>query len=266
MANDWSKDLALALELARVAEREILPRYRQVSVDIKADGSEVTEADREAELAVRKELAKHRPSDAILGEEHGGTLTGGRCWVIDPVDGTAWFTLGLPLFGTLISLVEDGEPVVGVIHHAATNETVYAARGGGCFFTAAGAPATRVRVSDTVPLAKSIGSASGLHASSVFPSKGLPAYRIAELAAKTWKYRFCGDCGQHGLVARGRLHFAIDTVMKPWDIAALVPCVEEAGGITSSLTGERQGILESGSLLSAASAEMRDAVLAAIAP
>ena len=266
MAKDWSKDLALALQLARVAESEILPRYRQVSVDIKADGTEVTEADRSAEAAVRKELARARPDDAVLGEEHGGTLTGGRCWVIDPVDGTAWFTLGMPLFGTLISLVEDGEPVVGVIHHAAIGETVYAAKGGGCFFTAPAVEPMRLSVSPTVPLRDSIGSASGLHASSVFPTKGLPAYQVAELAAKTRKFRFCGDCGQHGLVARGRLHFAIDTVMKAWDIAALVTCVEEAGGVTSSLQGERQGILETGSLISASSPQMRDAVLAAIAP
>jgi histidinol-phosphatase len=266
MAKDWSKDLALALELARVAEREILPRYRQVAVDIKADGTEVTEADRAAEAAVRKHLAVERPQDSIMGEEHGGTLTSGRCWVIDPVDGTAWFTLGLPLFGTLISLVEDGEPVVGVIHHAAIGETVYASRGGGCFFSAPGVAATQVRVSASVPLKESIGSASGLHASSVFPTKGLPAYRVAELAAKTRKFRFCGDCGQHGLVARGKLHFAIDTVMKAWDIAALVPCVEEAGGVTTSLRGERKNLLEGGSLLSASSPQMRDTVLAAIAP
>lgn len=266
MAKDWSSDLALALHLARVAEAEILPRYRQVSVDIKSDGSEVTEADRAAEAAVRRFLARERPNDGVLGEEHGGKLSGGRCWVIDPVDGTAWFTLGMPLFGTLIALAEDGEPVVGVIHHPAIGETVYAARGAGCHFAAPGVSTARVSVAGEAGLADSIGSASGLHASSVAPMKGLPAYRVAELAAKTRKFRFCGDCGQHGLVARGKLHFAIDTVMKPWDIAALVPCVEEAGGVTSSLTGKRDNILEGGSLLSAASAKVRDTVLRAIAP
>ena len=263
---DWSDDLKLALELARVAEAEILPRYRKTAVDIKADGSEVTEADRAAERSIRATLATHRPKDAILGEEYGGSLVDGRCWVVDPVDGTAWFTLGVPLFGTLVALVVDKEPVVGVIHLPVTGETVYASRGGGCHFVAPGLTAQPVRVSTQAPLSECIGSASGLHATNDAPMTGHPKWRVAGLAAQTRKFRFCGDCGQHGLVARGRLHFAIDTVMKPWDIAALVPCVEEAGGVVSSLRGSRNDILEGGSLLSASSSSVRDAVLAAIRP
>lgn len=261
-----NEDLKLALELARIAEREILPRYRKVAVDIKADGSEVTEADRNAEKAIREHLAKVRPHDGVLGEEFGGTLSDGRCWVVDPVDGTAWFTLGMPLFGTLVALVVDKEPVVGVIHLPAIDETVYAARGEGCWFTSPGNAPQTVAVSASADLASCIGSASGLHGSSVAPMAGLPAYKIADLQRQTHKFRFCGDCGQHGMVARGKLHFAIDTVMKPWDIAALVPCVEEAGGVTSSLQGERRNILTGGSLLSAASASVRDSVVRAVAP
>lgn len=259
-------DLNLALKLARTAESEIMPRYRRATVDIKPDGSEVTDADRNAERLIRELLAKERPNDSVLGEEMGGTLTRGRCWVVDPVDGTAWFTLGMPLFGTLVALVVDKEPVVGVIHMPVIGETVYAARGQGCFFVAPGIEAQRVRVSDSVKLGECIGSASGLHATDSAPMAGHPEWQVAGLAAKIRKFRFCGDCGQHGLVARGRLHFAIDTVMKPWDIAALVPCVEEAGGVVSSLSGGRDNILEAGSLLSAATAEVRDGVLASIRP
>ncbi|MBC7794650.1 MAG: inositol phosphatase [Clostridia bacterium] len=261
-----NEDLKLAIELARIAEREILPRYRQVGVDIKPDGTEVTEADRRAERVMRDHLAKVRPNDAVLGEEFGGTLGGGRCWVLDPVDGTAWFTLGMPLFGTLVALVVDKEPVAGVIHLPAIGETVYANRGDGCWFTSPGADPQRVHVSASASLHACIGSASGLHGSSSAPMAGLPAYEIAGLQACAQKFRFCGDCGQHGMVARGRLHFAIDTVMKPWDIAAIVPCVEEAGGVVSSTQGVRQGILTGGSLLSAASAQVRDEVVRAIAP
>lgn len=96
--------------------------------------------------------------------------------------------------------------------------------------------------------------------------QGHPAWNVPSLQGLARKFRFCGDCGQHGLVARGRLHFAIDTVMKPWDIAALVPCVEEAGGVTSNLRGERNDILNGGSLLCAAGPNVRDAVLKAITP
>lgn len=259
-------DLKLALELAKLAESEILPRYRRVAVDIKADGSEVTEADRTAEQVIRAHLAKVRPADAVLGEEFGGELVDGRCWVVDPVDGTAWFTLGMPLFSTLVALVVDKEPVLGVIHLPAIGETLYARRGDGCWFVSPGAEPQRVRVSDDASLEQCIGSASGLHCTNVAPMEGLPAYRVAELQAKTRKFRFCGDAGQHGLVARGRLHFAIDTVMKPWDIAAIVPCVEEAGGVTSNLSGVREAILTGGSLLCAASSRVRDAVVGAVAP
>ena len=150
--NERAGLLDFALELARLAEAEILPRFRRVSFSLKADGSEVTEADREAERAMRAAIAARFPDHAVLGEELGasGAADARRRWVLDPVDGTVWFTLGVPTFGTLIGLLEDGEPVVGVVHFPALGETVFAARGGGCWLRRGDAAPQRLRVRDTL--------------------------------------------------------------------------------------------------------------------
>jgi len=165
---DLSSELALALDLARTAEAEILPRFRTVTATQKPDGTEVTEADREAERVMREQLSDARPDHAVLGEEFGDTGPDDARyrWVLDPVDGTAGFTIGVPLFGTLVALLEDGVPVVGVIHFPALDETVYAARGEGCRFrTEADEMAVRV---DPVPsVADATITTTALHSSDV---------------------------------------------------------------------------------------------------
>src|SRR5580658_6436460 len=130
------------------SDRITLGHLNRVKTLHKADGSEVTMADRAAERLLRRHLRSAWPRDAVLGEEYGGELTRvGRCWLIDPIDGTASYVLGLPMFGTLISLLIDGEPVFGCIHLSALRETTYAARGHGCWLKYEGASARRVRVS-----------------------------------------------------------------------------------------------------------------------
>src|SRR5262245_33069183 len=113
MKNDL---LEFALNLARAAEAEIMPRCRTCAVHCKPDGSEVTDADRRAEEAMREMIVRHLPGHVVLGEEHGGPSnpTNAPMWVLDPIDGTASFALGLPIFGTLIGYVERGEPQLGV--------------------------------------------------------------------------------------------------------------------------------------------------------
>lgn len=260
--------LPFALELARAAEQAILPLFRLADARTKADGTEVTEADQAAEAAMRRLIETRFPGDAVLGEEYGesGAWRAGRCWVLDPIDGTASFTLGLPMFGTLVALLVDGEPVLGVIHLPAMRETVYAACGAGCWFCHGDAEPVRTRVATPVPLAQAVVSATAAHSSDIHALPGQARYRLSELIRRARKFRFVGDCVQHALVCRGKLHAAVDTVMSPWDIAALVPCVEEAGGKLTTLAGERRGLLEGGSLLSSCGSPLHEEVLEALAP
>src|ERR1700745_165018 len=128
-----SEILDFALALSREAGNYILPRWKTVAIEHKPDGSEVTEADRGAEQLLRKRIAERYPHHAILGEEFGGEeqRDAEHLWLLDPVDGTASFAMGLPLFGTLIGYVRRGAPGVGVIGAHALRETVYAAAGQG---------------------------------------------------------------------------------------------------------------------------------------
>lgn len=264
---DYRELLATALELADLAEARILPHYQRCAVNLKADGSEVTQADREAEQAVRERLAQRHPGHAVLGEEFGGEReAAARQWIIDPLDGTSAFALGLPLFGTLIAYAEHGEPRVGVIHFPVLGETVYAARGLGCWYRRRGEAAERVQVRAPASLDQAVVSASGVHASDIQPGADGAAYALTPVIRQARKFRVCGDCMQHALVCRGSLHAAIDTIMQPWDIAALVPCIEEAGGVASTLDGRRDGIVFGGSLLASCDAALHRQVLALLDP
>jgi histidinol-phosphatase len=265
MASRREDLLAFALDLARAAEKAILPHYQRCVVSLKADGSEVTEADRAGETVMRRMIADRFPTHAILGEEQGGAMTPScpERWIIDPVDGTTSFAVGAPLFGTLVAFVEEEEPVVGVIHFPALGETVYAARGLGCRFQRGGDPPLSVRVAAPVPLREALVSATGVHGSDIQP--GEVAYRLTPVIQRARKFRFFSDCLQHALLCRGTIHAAIDTIMQPWDIAALVPCVEEAGGVVSTLDGRRQGLVFGGSLLSSCDRRLHDEVLGLLA-
>jgi histidinol-phosphatase len=222
----------------------------------KPDGSEVTLADKGAERALRAQLRAAWPADAVFGEEYGGSLTGkGRCWLVDPIDGTASYVLGMPMFGTLVSLVVDGEPVFGCIHLPALKETTYAANGLGCWLTREGGRSRRVRVGQKRPLSE---AKVGL---TMFKERNLAhrpgAWAVTDLSRQVGRLRLVGDCVQYPLLCRGALDGAIDPLMKPWDIAALVPCVVEAGGSISDLNGETSQIIERGSIVAASSDRLR---------
>ena len=262
-----SSELALALDLARTAEAEILPRFRTVTATHKPDGTEVTEADREAERTMREHLADARPDHAVLGEEFGDTGPDDARyqWVLDPVDGTAGFTIGVPLFGTLVALLEEGTPVVGVIHFPALDETVYAARGEGCRFRTEDDEIT-VRVDPVSSVAEATITTTALHSSDVTATPEQTPYRVTELVRRAGKFRFVTDCLQHALVARGRTHAAVDTIMHPWDVAALVPCVREAGGVAGALDPAADDLVHGGSLVTAGSEALLDEVRATLRP
>lgn len=260
--------LEIALQMANAAAVRIMSHFRRCDADYKPDGSEVTIADREAETIIRDMIKQRFPDHDILGEEFGdsGAHTGRPRWVIDPIDGTTSFTWGIQAFGTLIALLEGSEPVLGVIHMPALEETVYARKGGGCWFKAGRCEPERVRVAACAKLGDALVSASGVHATDIGPESDAPAYRLSAVLRRARKVRFCGDCLQHALVCRGRIHAAIDTVMQPWDIAALVPCIEEAGGVATSLTGERENVVFSGSLLTSANGHIHRELIECLRP
>jgi histidinol-phosphatase len=258
--------LQFALSLADVAEKQILPVFRNCTVTLKSDGSEVTEADQRAEAAMREIIATRYPQHEVLGEEFGGIPepTSNPRWILDPVDGTTSFAIGVPLFGTLIGYVEDDEPVVGVAHFPALGETVFAAKGLGCWFKLRGETPRRVTVAAAVHLHQAFVSACGVTPSDVDPRSSTHVYRLSALIPKVRKFRFITDCLQHALVAQGRIDAAIDFILHPWDIAALVPCIEEAGGMVSDLSGDRRSILWKTNLLTSSNAKLHSQIVAVL--
>lgn len=249
---------------ALAAADEITLNYlHKVRVQHKPDGSEVTVADRAAERLLRRHLRAAWPLDAVFGEEYGGALTrAGRCWLVDPIDGTASYVLGLPLWGTLVSLLIDGEPVFGCIHLGALKETTYAARGFGCWLSRDGGRARRVRVAAPTRLGAAQIGLTSFKQSDLARHRG--PWQLGALARSAGRLRLVGDCVQYALLCRGMLDAAVDPAMKPWDIGALVPCVLEAGGSISDLDGATQRLVERGSLVAASSAGLRRAICARV--
>jgi histidinol-phosphatase len=243
------------------ADEITLGQLHKVKTRYKSDGTEVTIADRAAERTLRRHLRAAWPQDAVLGEEYGGTLArAGRCWLVDPIDGTASYVLGLPLFGTLVALLIEAQPVLGFIHLPALEETTYAARGCGCWLKRDGAPPRRVRVAAPRALGTAQVGLTSVKESDLARRRG--PWRLAALARATGRLRLVGDCVPYALLCRGALDAAVDPLMKPWDIGALAPCVLEAGGSISDLAGETTRIVERSSFVGASSAALRRAICA----
>jgi histidinol-phosphatase len=236
--------LDFALHLSAEAGAFILPLWKNVAVDRKPDGSEVTEADRGAEQLLRRRIADRYPDHVILGEEFGGEQ--GReaehLWLLDPVDGTASFAIGLPLFGTLIAYLRRGEACAGVIGAHALGETIYAASGQGCWYQKDGGTPRRVATSAVADLGDAFVVSTGLESTDLDPRDPKPSVRLSQLFRKARRFRWSGDCINYSLLCQGRIDVAIDPRMNPWDIAALVPCVREAGGVLTSLDGHEDVI------------------------
>ena len=264
-AREWRGLLPRIRAAVGAADRITLGGMNRVRIQHKADGSEVTAADRGAERLLRRHIRAAWPHDAVLGEEYGGELTRrGRCWLIDPIDGTSSYVLGLPTFGTLVSLLIDGEPVFGMIHLGALRETTYAARGFGCWLQRDGGRARRVRVASAPALARAQLGLTSYKESDLAPRPG--PWRLTHLAWSAGRIRLVGDCVQYALLCRGQLDGCIDPLMKPWDIGALAPCVEEAGGSVSDLSGETTRLVERSSLVAASSAALRRAIVERVRP
>ncbi len=218
-------------ELATLAGNEANRFFRtSVAVEIKGDGSPVTAADRAAETVARDWIRARFPSDGILGEEFGVERPDARRrWLLDPIDGTKSFITGVPLWGTLVAVVEDETVLAGAVYAPPTAELVVAAAGEGAWYNG-----SRTYVSKTASLSE----ATLLTTDDRFPDRPVRQARWNALAndcriARTW-----GDCYGYLLIATGRADIMVDDLMNPWDAAAVQVVVEEAGGRFTDFRGQ----------------------------
>ena len=229
-------DLRFAHVLADVADDITMRRFRALDlrVESKPDLTPVTDADLAAEEQLRHVLGRARPRDAVLGEESGRSGTGNRCWVLDPIDGTANFVRGVPVWATLIGLMAGGEVVVGVVSAPALARRWWAARDGGAWTGRSLTKASACRVSDVAVLRDASLSYSEL---SGWERHGrLDGF--LSLTAAVWRARAYGDFWSHMLVAEGAVDVSAEPEVSLWDLAALQVIVEEAGGAFTDLTGK----------------------------
>ena len=229
-------DLELALTLAARADEITMGRFGALDlrIDTKPDLTPVTDADEAVEADIRSVLARERPGDAIFGEEQGGTpIFQGRQWVVDPIDGTKNFVRGVPLWASLIALLDDGVPIVGVVSAPALNRRWWAGHGLGAH-TAFGTTAPRrlsvSRVADLGAASLSFSDLSG------WAEAGMREQFLA-LTDAVWRVRAYGDFFSYCLVAEGAVDIATEPEVKLWDLAALDILVREAGGMFTSVDG-----------------------------
>lgn len=235
--SNYADDLALALKLADLADGITIERFEaaDLNVESKPDMTPVSDADLAVEEALRAELATARPADAVLGEEFGGeAVIEGRQWVIDPIDGTKNFVRGVPVWATLIALLVDGQPVVGVISAPALARRWYASAGAGAWRTFSTGALKRLNVSKVSELSDASISMSSLEG---WQERGLRDNFIA-LTEKAWRLRGYGDFLSYCFVAEGAVDIALEPEVSLWDLAALAVLVTEAGGTFTSLSGE----------------------------
>ena len=227
-----SGDIPLANRLADAAGAAITPFFRSTFThETKSDASPVTEADRAAEAAIRSILDAECPHDAIIGEEYGEkTGTSGRTWVLDPIDGTVSFMAGRPIFGTLIALLDNDWPVLGVINQCISGERWVGAAGRETTLNGKVVRARACRSLSDATLASTGPQYFGEH----------DAEHFMALAAKTAHKRMVwgGDCYNYGLLAAGQIDLVVEAGLKLHDFAALVPIIEGSAGIMCDWTGE----------------------------
>jgi histidinol-phosphatase len=236
VAPDHADDLALALRLADTADAITVDRFRAADLRVtrKPDRTPVTDADTATEDALRAVIGTERPGDAVLGEERGGEVPeSGRGWVLDPIDGTKNFSRGVPAWATLIGLTVHGRAVVGVASAPALGRRWWGAAGLGAWASDNGGPPRRLAVSGVSDLADAYLSTTDFR---TFSRSG-DLDRWLALADACWETRAFGDFWQYCLVAEGVIDVAVDRAASAWDLAALGPILDEAGGRLTDLDG-----------------------------
>ena len=251
--------LEAVAEVARLAGDIALGHFRPgIAVEWKSDGSPVTVADRAAEHAAREWIERRFPDDGILGEEEGETRQGApRRWIVDPIDGTKSFVRGVPLWGTLVGVADGSTVLAGAAYFPAVGELVAAALGQGCWWNGASC-----RVSDVA----SLSSATVLTTDERFRKSESRRDGWRELAARASISRTWGDCFGYFLVATGRAEVMVDAVANPWDLAAILPIVQEAGGVFTDWSGAATAFGGSAIASNAALARVARETLGAGAP
>ncbi|MCP9206283.1 histidinol-phosphatase [Streptomyces cucumeris] len=236
---DYHDDLRLAHVLADAADATTMERFKalDLKVETKPDMTPVSEADKAAEELIRGQLQRARPRDAVLGEEFGSQGSGPRRWVIDPIDGTKNYVRGVPVWATLIALMERGEggdrPVVGVVSAPALGRRWWAAEGLGAYTGRSLSSASRLRVSGVTRLADASFAYSSL---SGWEERG-KLDRFLELTRACWRTRGYGDFWPYMMVAEGSVDICAEPELSLWDMAANAVIVQEAGGRFTGLDG-----------------------------
>ena len=233
---ELADDLSFALDLADLADGLAMASFRAADlvVETKPDLTPVSEADRAVERAIREQLAAHRPGDAVLGEEYGQEGTATRRWIIDPIDGTKNYVRGVPVWATLIALLDGDDVVVGVVSAPALARRWWAAKDMGAYVTDPGSPEPRrLRVSAVRDLA----DASFSYSDAVGWEERGSAEGLRTLLTGTWRQRAYGDFWSHMMVAEGVVDVAAEPQLESYDMAALVPIVQEAGGQLTAYDG-----------------------------
>jgi histidinol-phosphatase len=216
-----------------------MARFKAQDLEVrdKPDASPVTDADTAVEKALRGTLSRTRPRDAVLGEEYGSSLAAAgpsqRQWVIDPIDGTKNFLRGVPIWATLIALMDGSDPVVGLVSAPALNRRWWAATNLGAYAGRHQAAATPIHVSGVSRL----GDASFCYSSLSGWEQAGRLEAMLDIMRTTWRSRAYGDFYGHMLVAEGAVDIMVEPELSLWDLAALIPIVTEAGGTFTDLAG-----------------------------
>jgi inositol-phosphate phosphatase / L-galactose 1-phosphate phosphatase / histidinol-phosphatase len=252
-----AETIVLAERLADAAGAAIRPFFRQkLDIETKGDLSPVTAADRASEAAMRAIIETERPGDGIIGEEYGRVREEARyVWVLDPIDGTRAFIAGRPLFGTLIALLDDGRPVLGVIDQPIIGDRWVGAEGRPTLFN--GEPA-RTRDCRELSTAR-IGTTSP----QAFDAANFAKFERLRPHVRDTLYG--GDCHNYGLVASGHLDIVIEAGLQLYDFAALVPVVEGAGGRMTDWAGRPLGRNSDGRVIAAGDPALVDQALRLLA-
>jgi histidinol-phosphatase len=247
------REIDLALALADAAGAVIRPHFRQrVEVIDKPDASPVTIADRDSEAAMRRLIAQTFPEHGIFGEEHGNERIDAEfVWVLDPIDGTKSFISGMPLFGTLIALLKNGTPLLGVLDQPISGER---------WLGVAGRPSTlngnaiHTRACERLDTATLFSTTPDM-----FQGSDAEAFTRVRQGAKLVRYG--GDCYAYGLCALGFVDAVVEASLEPYDFCALIPIIEGAGGIVTDWQGRRPGLVSDGRILACGDVVLHEQIL-----
>ena len=231
----YEDDLRLGLVIADMVDALTTSRFlaADLRVETKLDRTPVTDADKAAEELVRAQLRRTRPRDAVVGEEFDATGHGARRWIVDPIDGTKNFVRGVPVWATLLALVEDEQVVVGIVSAPALGRRWWATTGTGAWTGRSLSSARRLRVSAV----SSLRDASMSYSDFAEWERSGRAEPFLELGRRVWRTRAYGDFWSYMLLAEGAVDIAAEPALAVYDMAALVPVVVEAGGRFTSLDG-----------------------------